>query len=112
MVIGKVGGSFGSIKKMLDTLQENHYEADVIWMDVPFDVSIKRNIDRYKSGKIKSKQSQRFVPVEVSTDADKGIADTFTQMYNHPIVKTGTIYSNDVPVGVPPKMLHSFKKIK
>lgn len=105
MVIGKVGGDYESVSGILDDLEKNGYEVDVILNDVPLDVALDRTIGRYER-----KETSRLVPLSTLINADKNVFNTFDKVLEHPIVKKGSIYSNDVPKGTLPKLLHSFKK--
>lgn len=104
MVIGKVGGHAPSIINLVKALKENGYDIDVIVNDVPFEESINRNIDRYKSGR-----SNRVVPLSTIFDSDSKIFDTFDQLMEMDEVNGGAIYSNDVLYGQKPQLLKTFK---
>jgi len=105
MIIGKVGGDYESIKYILDNLQEKGYSLDIILNDVPFEVAVDRTIGRFDRG-----ESDRFVPFWTLKTADKNIFSTFDKALNHPAITGGKIYSNDVPKGTKPVLLHEFKK--
>ncbi len=105
LVIGKVGGSYHGIKEQLDLLEQNGYNVEIIFNDIPFDVSVERNMTRFDTG-----ASKRLVPIGSIIKGDQGIRNTFAQALLHPAVKKGIIYSNDVKKGEKPLLLKEFNK--
>jgi len=107
MIIGKVGGSFESVKYILDNLGSKGYDIQVIYNDVPMQETLRRSIERYKNG-----ETDRIVPFEVTAHADGRILDTFDQVLTHKAVSGGKLYNNNVPKGQKPILLHEFTKNK
>ena len=105
MIIGKVGGYYEDIKDIVDNLSKDGYTCDVILNDVPFDITIERNLERYKQGK-----TDRIVPLSVIYDSDGKIQDTYDRLMELDNVNGGAIYSNDVPYGQAPKLITTHKK--
>ena len=105
MCIGKVGGDYESVEYILNDLSSKGYDVDVILNDLPLDEAIARAEDRFDSGR-----SKRMIPFWTLKTADKNVFDTFDKVLKHPSVKSGKIYSNDVPEGTAPVLLHEFKK--
>lgn len=105
MVIGKVGGDYESVGYVLDELAKNGYQIDVVLNDLPFDEAMDRTIGRFERG-----ETDRLVPFDILSSADKHVFNTFEKVLNHPAVTGGKIYSNDVPKGTSPQLLKEFKK--
>lgn len=105
MIIGKVGGSFEGIEYILDTLGSKGYDIQIIYNDVPMEETLRRSIERYKSG-----ETDRLVPFEVTAYADGRILDTFDKALQHEAVSGGKLYNNNVPKGQKPILLHEFIK--
>lgn len=106
LVIGKVGGS--SQLELLKKLVANGYkDVYVCYVDVPMQVSIERNIDRYEKGR-----TNRLINFDTITWSEGKIEKTFLELINKKEVKGGVVYSNDVPYGSPMEKIGEYKDIK
>lgn len=106
MIIGKVGGGYDNkyLISFLDDLQKNGYSIDLVYNDIPLEEGIRRNEERHRKG------NPRFVPASVSIIADATAFDNFGKLINHPAVVSGSIYSNDVPMGQSPRFIRKIEK--
>ena len=104
MIIGKVGGWFPDIEKIVLSLAKEGYQCDIVLNDLPYDITIERNMERYKNGKTK-----RIVPLPIIYDSDEEIFKTYDKLMEMKEVNGGAIYSNDVLYGQKPKLIATNK---
>lgn len=106
IVIGKVGGGNPkSLISLAEKLHENGYNIDVIFNDLPMEIAIERTAERFKRG-----ETTRIIPFHVFTGSDGKIDKNYDILMNMPFIKSGKIYSNDVPKNTSPKLLREDKK--
>lgn len=92
MIIGKVGGDIESVDYVVKELAKKNYDIEVILNDVPLETALDRTIGRFSR-----KETDRLVPLHTLLNADGNIFSVFDYLIQHPNVKRGRVYSNDVP---------------
>ena len=105
MIIGKVGGDIESVDYVVKELAEKGYDINVILNDVPLEVALDRTIGRFDR-----KETDRLVPLHTLLNADGNIFNVFDFLLQHPNVKSGKIYNNDVPKEQNPVLLKEYTK--
>lgn len=105
VLIGKVGGSYKSIKEIVDDLNDYGYTIDIVYNDLPGEETEKRNDNRFMSNMRKGNGQARYVPRRVIYQSEYGVFKTINALSRNDKINGMLIYSNDVPYGEKPKHL-------
>lgn len=105
VVFDETGRNEERITQLVDQLAEKGYEVHVMLADVPEHVSVKRAVDRFKTGE------GRYTPLDyIVSDVDGKPRKTFDSLKNHPGVTSGARLNNDVPMGTAPILEDEWKR--